>query len=41
MGLNYLHEKNITHRDLKPENIFINYENSVMIIKIGDFGTVS
>ena len=42
-AINYCHKMNIIHRDLKPENIFIvkreDYDNDLLFIKIGDFGT--
>jgi serine/threonine protein kinase len=31
----------MTHRDIKPENIYLSYENFEIVVKIGDFGTVS
>ena len=38
LGIKYLHDNNIIHRDLKSSNIFVNHENNLDVIKIGDFG---
>lgn len=36
LGVQNLHENNISHRDIKPENIFI---KNVNCVKLGDFGS--
>lgn len=38
-GLRYLHQLNVIHRDLKPTNILIKKINSVVIVKLSDFGS--
>ncbi|KAL4432749.1 hypothetical protein ABPG74_011570 [Tetrahymena malaccensis] len=39
LGINSLHDINITHRDIKPDNIFMGYnQNRQQICKVGDFG---
>ena len=38
LGVKYLHDNNIIHRDLKSSNIFINRQDDIDIIQIGDFG---
>lgn len=37
-GICYLHKYNIVHRDIKPENILLESKNSLLNIKIVDFG---
>ncbi|CAD2085436.1 CAMK/CDPK protein kinase [Plasmodium vinckei petteri] len=40
-GICYLHKHNIVHRDIKPENILLENKNSLLNIKIVDFGLSS
>ncbi|SBS82258.1 calcium-dependent protein kinase 1, putative, partial [Plasmodium malariae] len=40
-GICYLHTHNIVHRDIKPENILLENKNSLLNIKIVDFGLSS
>ncbi|XP_060518124.1 interferon-induced, double-stranded RNA-activated protein kinase-like [Cylas formicarius] len=37
-GLEYIHSKGIVHHDIKPSNIFIQKENGITLIQLGDFG---
>lgn len=37
-GLLNIHRNNLIHRDLKPANIFIESDNYMIRVKIGDFG---
>jgi serine/threonine protein kinase len=37
-GLLHIHRNNFIHRDLKPANIFIESDNKMIRVKIGDFG---
>lgn len=38
-ALQYLHSLDIWHRDVKSQNAFINLENGLRIVKLGDFGS--
>jgi serine/threonine protein kinase len=37
-ALHYCHSLHVIHRDLKPENILFSNDNTVLMLKIIDFG---
>lgn len=39
-GFEYIHSKEILHRDISPTNILLKYFESIIIVKISDFGLV-
>lgn len=38
LGLQYLHQRNVTHRDLKPDNILLATTDRYTLVKVSDFG---